>query len=44
MKKKLVSFQDKLYQQIADKAEDNRRPINTEIIMAVEFYLTTNKK
>ena len=39
MKKKLVSFEDSLYDKIEKKAKLNRRPLNTEIIIAVENYL-----
>jgi hypothetical protein len=39
MKKKLVSFDDSLYKEIEKRAELNRRPLNTEIIIAVENHL-----
>ena len=39
MKKKLVSFEDSLYEKIEKKAQSNRRPLNTEIVIAVENHL-----
>lgn len=42
MKKKLVNFDDKLFNKLVKKSEENRRPVMTEIIIAVEQYLTKN--
>lgn len=44
MKKKLVSFEDSLYEQIENKAKENRRPLNTEIVIAVENHLNLKTK
>ena len=44
MKKKLVSFEDSLYEKIENKAKKNRRPVNTEIVIALENSLNLKTK
>ncbi len=39
MKQKLVNFDDALFKELEEKAKENRRPVNTEIIIAVENHL-----
>ena len=39
MKQKLVNFDDELFDKLEKKAKENRRPTNTEIVIAVEKHL-----
>ena len=39
MKQKLVNFDDELFEKLEEKANENRRPVNTEIVIAVENHL-----
>jgi len=37
--KKLINIEDSLFEKLEDKAKENRRPVNTEIIIAVENHV-----
>lgn len=43
MKKKLVNFDDDLFDKLEERANENRRPVNTEIVIAVENHLEIKK-
>ena len=45
MRQKLITFhEDELFKRIESKATENRRPVNTEIIIAIENHLKDDKK
>ena len=43
MKQKLVNFDDNLFKELEQRAKDNRRPVNTEIVIAVENHLKSKR-
>jgi len=43
MKQKLVNFDDALFKELEEKATKNRRPVNTEIVIAVENHLKSKQ-
>ena len=43
MRQKLVNFDDNLFKELEQQAKDNRRPVNTEIVIAVENHLKSKQ-
>ena len=43
MKQKLLNLDDSLYKELEKKAIENRRPVNTEIVIAIENHLNSKK-
>lgn len=43
MKQKLININDSLFKELETEAKENRRPVNTEIIIAIENHLKQKK-